>query len=48
MDPSDDGAGVPSNNPGIPQSGVSLRTTKPTWSKKPTSVPVSSSFFKGK
>ncbi|KAI9491623.1 Sec1-like protein [Zychaea mexicana] len=38
MDPSDDG-GAPSGNPGIPQSGVSLRTTKPTWSKKPTSVP---------
>ncbi|KAI9273019.1 Sec1-like protein [Phascolomyces articulosus] len=38
MDPADDG-GVPSSNPGIPQSGVSLRTTKPTWSKKSTAVP---------
>ena len=48
MDPSDDGAGVPSNNPGIPQSGVSLRTTKPTWSKKPASAPVSFFFYKRK
>lgn len=24
-----------SGAPGIPSSGVSLRTTKPTWSKKP-------------
>ncbi|KAI7851749.1 Sec1-like protein [Circinella umbellata] len=39
MEPSEDGGGVPSNNPGIPQSGVSLRTTKPTWSKKPSSIP---------
>ena len=46
MEPSEDGGGVPSNNPGIPQSGVSLRTTKPTWSKKPSSIPVS--FFLNK
>ncbi|KAI8141031.1 Sec1-like protein [Fennellomyces sp. T-0311] len=40
MDPADEGGmpGAP-GNPGIPQSGVSLRTTKPTWSSKRGAAP---------
>lgn len=34
MEPSEDGHGHAPGQGGIPLSGVSLRTTKPTWSKK--------------
>lgn len=34
MEPSEDGHGHAPGQGGIPASGVSLRTTKPSWSKK--------------
>lgn len=41
MDPSEDGHGHAPGQGGIPVSGVSLRTTKPTWTKKTNSTSVS-------
>jgi syntaxin-binding protein 1 len=41
MEPSEDGHGHAPGQGGIPLSGVSLRTTKPTWSKKTNSTSVS-------
>lgn len=42
MEPSEDGGlGHAPGQGGIPLSGVSLRTTKPTWSKKTNSMSVS-------
>lgn len=42
MEMQDDGAGPGGAAAGgIPQSGVSLRTTKPNWGKKPISAGVS-------
>jgi hypothetical protein len=43
MEPSEDGHGHAPGQGGIPLSGVSLRTTKPTWSKRTNSTSVS--FF---